>query len=56
MSLLSKIFSVTYQVSGLVSVFLGLFNGMVSVYVSEKVIVEFCVLRPFQRYKIYYHS
>ena len=40
---------------GIVSGFLGFFNGMVSVYVSEINIVEFYVLRPFQRYIICYH-
>ena len=40
---------------GIVSGFLGFFNNMVSVYVSESVFVEFYVLRPFQRYIICYH-
>ena len=38
----------------IVSGFLNFFNGMVSVYVSEIVIVEFYVLRPFQRYILCY--
>ena len=40
---------------GIVSGLLSFFNGKVSVYVSENVIVEFYVSRPFQRHILYYH-
>ena len=47
--LLLKIFYWHTMFEGIVSGFLGFFIGMVSVYVSENVIVDFYVLRPFQR-------
>ena len=55
MSKLSKVFSLTYQVSWLFLGFLGFFNGMVSVDVFENIVVEFYVLRPFKRYIICRH-
>ena len=50
-----KIFHWHSMFEGIVSGFLGIFNGMVSVDVFENIIVEFYVLRPFKRYKICYH-
>ena len=47
--LLFEIFHQHTMFEGIVSGFLSFFNGMVSVYVSENVIVEFYVLGPFQR-------
>ena len=54
--LLLKIFHRHNMFEGIVSWFLNFFNGMVSVYVSEIVIVEFYVLRPFQRYLVLFCS
>ena len=56
MSYLLKKISMTYHVLGLISGFWGFFDGMVSVDVSENIIIEQHFSRRFQRYFILFSS